>query len=672
MKKILLATTLLSIAVSENILMENHPRPKTAWICDKQLWNKKAKRIPWKDIPSKIEESLNYENDRQFPRISDTRFIGESRKLPSTIIRRHEMERFPQDDLSFDKSKFDSTKPRVLISIGIQEEKNGNDLQENCSKRKSYCKQHQGWQLQQPFYVEEPTWVDIDIDYLDSSQRMDNGDPYILSRGKKIYRIKDPEQMGIEDYEAALGYPNKSKKLLIKSRVRRSAETNDGSQDKAADVKNNQIMERNRYNSRQDLNGDTNDAAIVEIESRGEAFSKIDNTSKEAEKSKDTSYGVVTKNYEKDDPRNLAKRSLQGFKFAKQNRILAKGVITDFAEQKQEIQREDVPNDVETDSSKTAKIDQERFNDSKSRFAININKRKKSVLLKLPETRKKRGLYESDANSKKDEKNETYDPMKTEAYVNELNDPGTRDDFYTLPRNKDPFHNEVERSNKIDTDRNESIEKAWELYYAHRKKLESEGKTKNEESRFEINKDNTEVTDSQLTSQSDSKNPEMQTWNYREKRNVCKTCKIKLQLRQAEWLEDIGKKLQDSLSLERRDKHSDILERLTEPYIISRGKKVPLDFGKNLFSPNNEDRAKTTSLPIAESLLRVLLRETSRCNNNNCDVNANRLANERLSPRDRRGTLDEILAAYDPYYVARGKRMYRDEKDVSLETNARQ
>jgi len=67
--------------------MEDHPRLKTAWICDKQLWDRKIKRIPWKDIPSKIEESLNYENDKQFPRISDTQFIGKSRNLPSAVIR---------------------------------------------------------------------------------------------------------------------------------------------------------------------------------------------------------------------------------------------------------------------------------------------------------------------------------------------------------------------------------------------------------------------------------------------------------------------------------------------------------------------------------------------------------------------------------------------------------
>ncbi|XP_071653955.1 uncharacterized protein [Temnothorax longispinosus] len=740
MRQILLAITLLSIAVSENILMENHPRLKTAWICDKQLWNRKTKRIPRKDVPSKIEESLNYEDDRQFPQISDTRFTDESRKLPA-IIRRHDLARFPQDDLSFDKSKLDSIKPRVLISIGIQEDKNvGNDLQEDCLKRKNYCQDN--WQIQQPFYVEEPTWVDIDIDYIDSSQR-DNSDPYILTRGKKIYRIKDTEQAiqdkTIEDYEAALGYPSRNKKFLIKNRVRRFAKTNRGAKDKTTDVKNNQIKERYHYDSLQDIIRDVNNT-IIEMENSGEKSFKIDKILEEAEKPKDTSY-VFIKKYEKNDLKNLAKRSLRGFKFTKQNQIFANGIITDLVQKKQKIQRKDIPNDIETGSNKTAKIDQiGRFNNSKSHLAININKRnKRSMLLKnqeLPDTRKKHDIYEIDANPKKNiEQNGIYKQMKLKAYVNKLNDPGTPNNFFILSRNKDPYHNGIENLNEKDTDR-KSIEKAWKLYYAHRKKLESEREVKNEGG--EINKDNIGITDSQLINESNLKNSdnsEIKISNYREKRNACKTCKIKPkikpQFQQDKWLMDIERKIQQSLSLERRDKHSDILERLTEPYFISRGKKVPQDFEKDVLSSmlnsrnlndvepyfisrgkkvpqdfekdvlssmlnsrnlndeepyfisrgkkvpqdfekdvlssmlnsrniNDEDRAKIMSLSVVEGLLRILLMETSRCNGDNCDINANRLSDVRLPPRDRRGTLDEIFAAYDPYYVARGKRVNRN------------
>jgi len=528
--------------------------------------------------------------------------------------------RFSQFDLSSDKSKLisDSAKPRVSISIDIQEEKNANLQEKDCSTRKNYCKHNQDWQttIPQPFYVEEPRWIDIDVDYIDSP-RVDNSDPYILTRGKKIYGINDSGKT-IEDHEATLDYLSKNKKLLIKNRVRRSAKTNEGSWDKTADEKN-RIKNRNYYDSLRDK--DTNNTAIIEVENKGKKSFKIDN----------------------------------------------RQTITDFA-QRQKIQREDISNDNENDSNKTAKIGQtERLNNSKNHFAININK--KSVLLKnqkLPESRKKREIY--DANSKIDvEKNkiETYEPMKNKVYINKLNN-FDASDLFTLSQDKDLINGGIESLK--DTDRSKFIERTWKLHYAHRKKLESERGGESEEDKSEINKDNTEITDSQLTN---SINSETKVSN-REKRNVCKVCKIKSQLQQDKWLKDIEKKIQESLSLERRDKHSDILERLSlsEPYIISRGKKAPQDFGKDDLSSNSryEDRAKVTSLPVAESLLRTLLMKMSiQCNNDDCDINVNR-----LSPRDRRGTLDEIFAAYDPYYVARGKRMNGNQKGVLFETDARQ
>lgn len=597
------------------------------------------------------------------------------------------MARLSQVDLSSDKSKLDSIKPRVSISIGIQEEKKtGNNLQENCSTRKNYRRHNQDWQLQQPFYVEEPRWIDIDVDYIDSSQNMNNGDPYILTRGKKIYRIKDPEQVDktIKDYEAIFDYPSKNR-LLIKSRVRRSIKTNEGFQSNTTNKKNNQTKKRNYNNPLQDVSRDINNTANIEIENTGKSF-EINKMSEEAVKTKNTSDNVSIKNSEKDDLKNVAKRSLREFKFTKKNQNFAKGIITDFVEQKQKMQREDIPNEIENGSNKIEKIDQvEKYINDKSRFVINITKRNRKTdkLLKnqeLPESRKKR--EEIDTNFKKDvEKNETYEQMKNKAYVNKLNIIGTSNNLFMSPRDKDPFNNEIESLNKKDTERNnKSIEKAWKLHYAHHKKSsESEGEAKNKIDRSEINKDNTGITDLQL-SESDSKNSEIQTRsNNREKRNVCKICKIKPQSQQDEWLKNIEKKIQESLSLERRDKQSDILEHLLEPYIISRGKKVPQDFEKddsssksNSRDMDDENRAKVINLPVMESLLRMLLMEMSKCNNDNCAINANRLSDQRLSPRDRRGTLDEILAGYDPYYMARGKRMDQNQKGVSFETDAKQ
>ncbi|XP_011645523.1 uncharacterized protein LOC105432419 [Pogonomyrmex barbatus] len=666
MRKILLVTTLLSIAMSEDILMETHPRLKTTWI-RKQLWNRKTKRQQQKDISSEVEEFLNY-NDRQFPRLSDTRFISESRKLPTmTLIRQHDLVRFPQVNLlSSGKPNLElSAKPRVLISIGIQEEKNVVDLQEDCSSRKSYCKFNQGWQVQQPFYVEEPRWVDIDVDYIDNSQHAD-GDPYILTRGKKIIRIKNPEQVDktIEDYEATFDYPSKSKGL--KSRVRRSIKMNKRSQNKITDERNNQVEQRNRYNSLEDTDKDRNNTIIIKIENTDKKSSKMDKILEETG-------DIFIEKYKRVN-QNMTKRSLHEYKFTEQNKKSANDLITDFVEEKRKIQNKE-SNAIENDNSKTAEVNQiKKFNknDGKSHFTININKRnKRSVLLKnqkLSESHNKQ-VYEIDVNSKSDgERNEidTYRQVENKAYINKLNDLDTFNNL--LSRNKDLFNNES--SNKKDVDHNtKSIERVWELQHYPHKRLEDE-ETKNEKNKSEINKDDVEMTDLQSTNESGSKSFET---NSRDKRNACRgfICKIEPQIQEDKWLKNIEKEIQDSLSFKRRDKHNDILDNLNldELYIISRGKKSLYDFGKDGLpsmsrNTNNVDRAKVM---IPMGLLKLLLMEMSKCNDDNC-VKANR-----LPLRDRRGSsLDEIFAAYDPYYLVRGKRMNRNQKGTSLEMDAKQ
>ena len=489
-----------------------------------------------------------------------------------------------------------------------------------------------------------------------------------MTRGKKIYTINDLEQAR-KTIEATFNYPNKNKKLLIKSRVRRFAETNEEFQNKTADEKNNRIKEKTHYDSFEDINRGTNNTAIIKIENTFEKPLEID---KSSEDKKTESTYVFNKKYEKADLKNLAKRSSRDF--TKQNQISRNNhdTITKFIKQKEKIQRED------TNDSRIEKIDQvKRFNNKKSPFVIN-NINKKFILLKnqLPKIRKKREIY--DINFKKNvEKNETkiYEPMKNKDDVEKLND-FTSDNHFILSQNKDLISGGIEGLNKIDIDRNKFIEKTWKFHYAHHKKLEeSKKEAKNKENKSEIN-NNIGITDSQLINEYNSKNFERKISNDREKRNICKDCQITSKFQENERLKEIEKKIQ--MSLERRDKHSDILEHLSqsEPYIISRGKKMLQDFEmKDLFSSNprnmnDENRARMIN-PIAKSL-RTLLIEISRCNNDNFNIKANELSNQRLSPRDRRGTLDEILAAYDPYYVARGKRMNQNQKNVLFETDTTQ
>ncbi|EZA48741.1 hypothetical protein X777_13153 [Ooceraea biroi] len=481
--------------------------------------------MPQDDSPSEVEEPSNYDDDRQYPRISDTRFIGEPVKLPSVALMK-----WPDTD----KLKLNIGKPTVLISIGIPGIKTSDDLQENCSK-KNHRKHNQNWQLQQPFYVDEPRWIEIDPEYVDSSSNV-NGDPYILSRGKKIFRIKNPEQANkiVENSDEFSDYSSKGKRSSVKNRVRRSIEVD----------------------------------AIDE---------KVHN--------------IVHQDQRPDNDENYA--------------------------------------------------------------ALNVNKRNiKSVIPRNEKFAEGRKKYEThavdwtDASSDKEIKKNETDVLENKVQVDNV------DDTFILSRGKKSSETETLSKQNVDL---------------NHKKLSDE------QDKSEI-ANNAGAADSRLTSLfGESEAPRasvMRDHPDREKRSACEgpgCMSPQLQLPD-EWLKNIEKEIHDSLSLERRDKHRDILEslRLMEPYVISRGKKA-LHAEDRLYSAlksrivNDQDsRVRMLLNPsAARSLLRMLLMAKSRCGSDNCDRNTREPSlpdQQELAPRDRRGTLDEILAGYDPFYVARGKR----------------
>ncbi|XP_070155337.1 putative autophagy-related protein 11 [Polyergus mexicanus] len=686
MKKILLAT-LLSIAMSENILMENYLRPKTVWIRSKQFGNKKIKRAALNEISSEMEEISNYDNEKHLPRISKTRFISDSKKLPSlTFMRPSDLALLPQVELlSSDKPKLDSAKPTVLISIDIQEGENVNDnSQKDSSRIKNHRKQDENWYIQQPLYVEEPRWINIYPNMDNLYEYVKNADPYILSRGKKIFR-KDAEQIKkmFENYkDFSKKYPNRSKRSSMKRRVRRFVVMNEKSRNNAiTDNQEDQKNEISYYNFLQDI--DLNNVTMTK--SQDKKSYKIDKISKNRQSEKDATsfvHNIFIKEYQKDKIKNVMKRLPYKFKFTKQNQISANDEkIINFVEQKQNIQREDMFNHIEN-NSKIAKINQDKiFTNRDSFFATSMNKRnKRSVPQKnenFSEIRKKYKTQKIDTSFEKNVKEDeidVYEQMKNKTYNEKLDDLDMyNDDTFILVSMKNRLNNRTESLNKKDIDHDKPIEKPWKIqYYAYREKLESEKEPRNEKNKPEIDKNDIEVADSQLTNKSDSESSRIKNNSYlnrRKKRSACEICETQPQL-QDQWLKDIEKELQGSMSLERRNKHSDILEALSllQPYIISRGKKALHEFENGIYSisqsrnVDDANRIEVTSFPSPKSFLRMLL--MLRCNN--CDINANRLSNKRSS-RNRRDFLDEILTAYDPYYAIRGKRINLDKFLIKMQ-----
>lgn len=580
----------------------------------------------------------------------------------------------PQELLS-SESKLDSAKPTVLISIDIQEGKNINDnLQKDCSKINN-PKHNHGWQIQEPFYVEEPRWVNIH-DINNSPQRLyKDEDPYILSRGKKIFRMKGTEQAEkmVKNYEDFLNkYPSRSKRSSTKNRVRRSVVINEKYQNNMInESQKDQKKETNYYNFLQDI-GSNN---VSMTKSQDKKSYKINKMSEDRKNEEDITtnsvYDIFVEKYQREKLKNATEKLPYEFKFTKGNQTSANDEkIISFIERKQNVQREGTSNRIKNNNGKIVKINHDKkFNNREAFFITDTNKKdKRSVLLKDKNFSEVYNKYKTremdtsfDENVKRNE-TDVHEQMKNKAYTDELDDLNTyNDDTFTSSR-KNP-DDRTESSNKKDTDRDKFIERPWRIQYsAHREELENAEKLMSGEKGSIIDRNNTEATDLQSTGKSDSG-----TENYfdrRRKRSACENCKIDPQ--QDQWLRDMEREIQDSLSLERRNKHSDILEDLSlhEPYVISRGKKASRGHESgsiySMLKPrnfNDAGRVKAKSFSL-KALLRVLLMEMPRCNN--CKINTNPLSNKR-SPRDRRGLLDEILTAYDPYYVVRGKRINLDK-----------
>lgn len=554
-----------------------------------------------------------------------------------------------------------------MISIDIQEGKNINDKsQKDCSKINNRYHNH-GWQIQQPFYVEEPRWLTI---YDSSPQRLyKEADPYILSRGKKMFRIKNTKQAEkmVENYE---DFPNKyssrSKRSSTKNRVKKSIVISKKYQNNMInDNQKDQKKEMNYYNFLQDT--DSNNVSMTKRDKKSYKINKMSEDRKNVEDTNSV-YNNFIKKYQKENLKNVTEKLPYEFKFIKGNQTSANDEqIISLVEQKQNIQREDTSNHIKNNNSKIVKINQDKkLNNREAFFITNTNKKnKRSVLLKNKNFSEVYNKYKTrqmdtsfDENVKRNE-TDVYEQIKNKAYIDKLDDLNmyNEDTFISSQKNPD---DRTESSNK--KDHNKSIERPWKIQYFAHKELKNAEKLMNKKNGSIIDQNNIKATDLQLTSKSDSRIENY--FDHRRKRSACKNCKIDPQ--QDQWLKIMEKEIQDSLSLERRNKHSDILKDLSlhEPYVISRGKKASHGLENSIYSmlkPQNLDdagRIKVKSFPLTKGLLRMLLMEMSRCNN--CKINMNPLWNKR-SPRDRRGLLDEILTVYDPYYVVRGKRINLDK-----------
>ncbi|XP_035719117.1 uncharacterized protein LOC118440342 [Vespa mandarinia] len=100
--------------------------------------------------------------------------------------------------------------PSLKILLDLSSECNRSARK--CNTRK-YRRQIEKWSIPQPFYVDEPRWVEIELDYEENLPYYFNNekDSFFVTRGKKIFRPK------IEEQDFSKANENNREKFLEKS-----------------------------------------------------------------------------------------------------------------------------------------------------------------------------------------------------------------------------------------------------------------------------------------------------------------------------------------------------------------------------------------------------------------------------------------------------------------------
>ncbi|KAG7190219.1 hypothetical protein KM043_006342 [Ampulex compressa] len=232
MKKLLLMIALFSGAISEVPRFQANDRKEPSQrVAEKQFWPKRGKRIPRDAGRDDFDDSSGQKPGRS-PRFSGTRLLVEPPKLaPLALLRVSLALVFLKDNATnlvseplnikihiidaqwtflplryvgnagydtgnSDDSRYRTVKPALSILIDFREL--SSDLRRSalsCKSEKCRRRAYQ-WELQKPFYVEEPRWVEIDpLDYADDfAQGLGAADPFVLSRGKKLLELEELEE----------------------------------------------------------------------------------------------------------------------------------------------------------------------------------------------------------------------------------------------------------------------------------------------------------------------------------------------------------------------------------------------------------------------------------------------------------------------------------------------
>ncbi|XP_043481167.1 uncharacterized protein LOC122510517 [Leptopilina heterotoma] len=184
MRKILLSLALLTTVTSEDLDSKKH-RPLLSE-GEPQFWFARGSRFPWDLTHFEFDQSLK---DKDVRRLQTTE--SSLNKISS-----HDLNRFmfnkqnspnAQEERNHQKSDESSDEKRKnSLMSSVKEDFLPNQEIIDCTMKK--CPQYfQNWRLLEPFYVDEPNWVQVNSENYDT--RFEDSEPFFVTRGKRSLEI---------------------------------------------------------------------------------------------------------------------------------------------------------------------------------------------------------------------------------------------------------------------------------------------------------------------------------------------------------------------------------------------------------------------------------------------------------------------------------------------------
>ena len=494
----------------------------------------------------------------------------------------------------------------------------------SCNSKRRYHRRQLRWKLQSPFYVEEPNWVEINNDDRENHSRhnLETVDPYVISRGKKFHEKLTNIVNETASGDSSIEYEDLRVILADNLKMMR---------DKRSTNSNSRLeaLNKNGGDHEEDDNGNRGDENLKKTEKK-EKWKKLDDIADDSRMVKIDSNARLEENKNKEDEhlKNTEKRS------AIENPLFAGRGKKVHNEQREYLKNEGIGGEFESGESKT-------FNKQKDKRGL--------ILKKTPyhsgEEIVSRAIYTPEKTSRM--------PVElATASRNAIGGKGNSLLFHVrMKRDSKPANSVVVKNIVESAYRPNRVRKTANYFERQRRNkvggldvldiLEqpyfiSRGKKIN-------NKEENKISFERL----DSEEPKLimngiiDGEKLREDLNKCKDCTNEREKR----INGLG----DHFVIDMKGL------KLEQPYFISRGKKDNYEDDGRIFF----EQLKSEMDGIVG---REKLREDLKCDLEKCE--------DRTSEREKRikelehhlgiemkGIVKDLLTNFDPYYVARGKRV---------------